>query len=91
METSIKGSDFIFDRFNLLHYQCHKRNLKCSGSYVNSPDWIKKKNATKNSINYDDKYFEYTATDGLNYNKIGQNLQRISKIKPFINAYNGKE
>ena len=36
---------------------------------MNSPDWIKKKNATTDSINYDDKCFEYTATDGLNYEK----------------------
>ena len=39
LETSISGSDFIFDFVNLLYYKCHKINLDCSGSYRDSPDW----------------------------------------------------
>ena len=39
LETSISGSDFIFDCVNLLYYKCHKINLDCSGSYRDSPDW----------------------------------------------------
>ena len=26
LETSVEGSDFIFDSVHLLHYKCHKRN-----------------------------------------------------------------
>ena len=37
--TSMKGSDFTFDCATLLHYKCHKINLKCVGSYKDSPDW----------------------------------------------------
>ena len=36
----MKGSDFIFD------YKCHKINLNCGGSYVDSPDCIKNKKGT---------------------------------------------
>ena len=42
LETSMKGSDFVFDSVNLLYYKCHEINFKCGGSYIDSPDWIKK-------------------------------------------------
>ena len=41
LETSMRGSDFIFDLVQLLYYKCHKINFKDSGSYIDSPDWIK--------------------------------------------------
>ena len=43
LETSIRGSDFIFDSVQLLYYTCYKINFKRGGSYIDSPDWIKKK------------------------------------------------
>ena len=42
LEDSIKDSDFVFDCVNLLHFKYHKITLKCGGSYIVSPDWIKK-------------------------------------------------
>ena len=50
LETSMKGSDFILDCVHLLYYKHHKVNFKCGGSYIDSPDWIKKKKATINPI-----------------------------------------
>ena len=41
---SMKGSDFAFDYVHLLYYKCHKINPNPSGSYIDSPDWIKKSN-----------------------------------------------
>ena len=38
---SIKGREFFFDNFHLLHYKCHKINPNRGGSYIDSPDWIK--------------------------------------------------
>ena len=40
---SIKVSKFIFDYVHLLYDKGHKINLNCVGSYIDSPDWIKKK------------------------------------------------
>ena len=60
--------------------------MKCGGSHIDSPDWIKNKKATINLIN-DDKYFQYAVTVALNHEEIGKKLQRISKIKPFVNKY----
>ena len=37
LEESMKGGNFIFDCVNLLHYKCHRINLKRDGSYVASP------------------------------------------------------
>ena len=43
-----------------------------SGSYIDSPDWIKNKNATINPINKkDDKCFQYTVTVALNHKEKG--------------------
>ena len=58
-ETQIKGSDFAFVWINLLFYKCHKIIFKRGGSYIDSPDWIKKKKATMNLKNDDDKCFEF--------------------------------
>ena len=41
LETSTKGSDFLFDCVHLLYYKCHKRNSSCGGSYIGSPNWVK--------------------------------------------------
>ena len=42
LETSMKGSDFIFDLLPLMYYKCHKVYFKRGGSYIDSPDWIQK-------------------------------------------------
>ena len=47
----MKDSESVFDYVHLLYYKCHKINLNHCGSYINSPDWIKNKKATINSIN----------------------------------------
>ena len=44
LETSMKGSDFIFDSVQILYYKCHKVDFSRGGSYIDSPDWVKKKN-----------------------------------------------
>ena len=88
----MKGSDFVFDYVQLLYYKWHKTNLNRSGSYIDSPDWIKNKKATINPINKkNDKCFQYAVTIALNYKQIGKNPERITKIKIFINKYNWEE
>ena len=83
---SMKGSDFVFDYVQLLYYNCYKINTSCSESYIDSPDWIKYKKATIIPINKkDNKYFQYAVTVALNYEEIKKDLQKITKIKPFIN------
>ena len=49
LEESMKGSKFIFDCVDLLHYHLQKTSLKRTGSScVDSPEWLKNKNAAIN-------------------------------------------
>ena len=49
IETSMKRSDFIFDLVQLMYYKCHKVSFIRGGSYIDSPDWIKKKKEKSNN------------------------------------------
>ena len=88
---SMKGSEFLFDYFQLLYYKWHKINQNRGGSYIDSPDWIKNKKAKISRINKKDKCFQYAVTVALKYEEIKKDPQRITKIKPFINKHNLKE
>ena len=46
----MKGSELIFSYVPLLYKECHKVNLNCGGSYIDSHGWIKNKKATINPI-----------------------------------------
>ena len=81
LETQMRGRDFIFDYINLLYYKCHEVNFKRSGSYIYSPDWIKKKKATINPKNEDDKCFQYAAIFALNFDETKEVPQRVLNIK----------
>ena len=52
---SMRGSEFVLDNVQLLYYKCQNINLNRGGSYIDSPDWIEKKNATINPINRKEK------------------------------------
>ena len=90
LETSMTGSDFIFDSVQLLYYKCHKINFKRDGSYMDSKDWIKKKKVTINLKHTEDKCFQYAVTVALNYEETESHLERVSNIKLFINKYDWK-
>ena len=79
-----KGSDFIFESVDLLSYSVHKISLKTGESYIKSPEWVLNKRATINPKHKYNKCFQYSITVVLNH----QNIERISKIEPFINQYN---
>ena len=84
LETSMRGSNFIFACVSLLYYKCHKINFKRGKSYIDSPDWMKNKKAAINSINKKDiKCFQYTVTVVFSYEEIKKDPKRITKIKPF--------
>ena len=54
LEKLMKCSEFFLTYLHLLHYKYYKVNPNCGGSYINSPDCIKIKKATINSINTKD-------------------------------------
>ena len=40
-ETSLRGSNFIFESVQLIYYKCHKVNFRRDGSFIYSPGKIK--------------------------------------------------
>ena len=53
-----------------------------------SSEWLRSK---KESITSEDNCFQIALNDSLNYQRIKKDLQRISKLKPYINKYNWKD
>ena len=51
-------------------------------------DWLRSK---KESITNKDNCFQNALNDSLDYQRIKKDLQRISKLKPYINKYNWKD
>ena len=49
----MRGSEFVFDSVDLLHYNFHKISLNRGGSFIDSPEWFKNKKAAINSKNND--------------------------------------
>ena len=83
LDTSMKGSEFVFNCVQLLHCKCHKINPNPGGSYIDSLDRIKYKKAKINSINKKgNKCFQYAIKVVLNHEKIKEHPERIQKIKP---------
>ena len=60
-----------------MYYKCHKVSFIRGGSYIDSADWIKKKKATINPKNTDDKCFQYVVTIALNYEETESHPERV--------------
>ena len=68
LETSVKGSDFVFDSIDGIYYKYHRINVNRDRLYLNAPDWKKQnKKVTINPKNNDDNYFQYAVTVTLNH------------------------
>ena len=92
LEEKMRGSEFIFDGINLLHYDLNKISLNRGGLYIKLLIGWKIKKTTINPQNKkDDKCFQYDLTVALNHEKIKHDRQKTSKIKPFIDQYNWNE
>ena len=86
-----KISDFAFDGVNFWYYDFNKISISRGGSYIDSPKWLEDKKSTTNQKNNDHKCFQYAVTLALNFDKINDHPEIISKIKPFIEKYNWKD
>ena len=87
----MKGSEFEFDGVNFLYYDFNKISINRSGSYIDSPKWIKNKKSTINPKNNDYKCFQYAVTLTLNLDRLNSHPERISQIKLFMEQYNWKQ
>ena len=65
------------------YYFAVKNNLE-----LHSSEWLRSK---KESITNEDNCFQNALNDSLDYQRIKKDLQRISKLKSYINQYNWKD
>ena len=91
LQNKMRGSEFGFDGVNFLYYDFNKTSINRGGFYIDSPKWLEDKKSTINPKNNVDKCFQYAVTLALNLDKIEEDPQRISKIKPFIEKYNWED
>ena len=91
LQNKIRGSEFEFDGVNFLCYDFNKTSINRSGSYIDSPKWLKDKKTTINPKNNKGTCFQYAVTLALTLDKIKKDPQRVSKIKPFIEKYNWED
>ena len=91
LQEFMRGSEFMFDYVESLNYIFHKVDLKRSGSYIETPEWLKRKGATINCQNDDDKFFQYAITIAIHYDEIEKHDQSVNKVKPFTDQYNWKD
>ena len=93
LRAKMKKSNLVYDRARTFYYKLHKISINRSGGLlIDSPDWIKNKKATINPKNKsDDKCMHYAISIALNYEKINNHSEKISKIKLFINMYDWKD
>ena len=91
LEESMRGSEFIFDSVDALHFDLNKISLSRDRSCIDSSEWLKNKKATINPKNNDDRCFQCAVALALNHEQIKSHPERISSMKPFIDQYNWKE
>ena len=78
LEESMRGSNFYFDSVDLLYYHLQKTSLnRKGGSYIDSPERLKKKKST--------------LTAALGYRNYKSHPERVSNLKPFIDQCYWKE
>ena len=49
LKESMRGSEFVRDSIYSLHYHIQRISLKRSGSYIDSPKWLKNKKSYNKS------------------------------------------
>ena len=76
----MRETEFVFHSVDSLYYKPHKISLNRGGSYIDSPKWLKNKNATTNPKNNDDKCFQYATTIALNHEQTKIHSDRIPNI-----------
>ena len=76
----MRETEFVFDSVDSLYHKPHKISLNRGGSYIDSPKWLKNKNATTNPKNNDDKCFQYATTIALNHEQTKIHSDRIPNI-----------
>ena len=85
---ALANSRFVFDRVLFLDVNFYHLNLTRGSSYLPLPDWTASKKAVINPQNEEDeKCFKWAVIAALQHKEIGNNPQRITKLRRFEGNY----
>ena len=84
----MRGSGFVFNGINYFYYDFNRVSISKGGSCIESPKWLKDKKSTVNQKNNDNKCFQYATTLALNFDRVTNHPERVTKVKSFIDKYN---
>ena len=88
---ALRNSKFVFDRILRMDIDFHRLNLTRGSSYIPLPDWLMKKKAIINPRNSDMECFKWAIIVAMKWEEIGNNPERISKLKRYENEFNLEE
>ena len=89
ISNALDDSDYLFHGIVSLDVDIHEVELTRGSSYIKLPEWIENKHAVLNPKNErDDECFKWAVIAALHHEDIGNDPQRISKLKPFVSRYN---
>ncbi|XP_057316769.1 uncharacterized protein LOC130657785 [Hydractinia symbiolongicarpus] len=85
---ALPQSGFTIDRIIHMDTDFHKLQLTRDSSYIKLPKWISAKKAIINQKNDDEECFKWSVIAALHHEKIGIDVQRISKLQQYADQYN---
>ena len=89
---ALANSRFVFDQILFLDVNFNQLNLTQGSSYLPLPDWISHKKAIINPRNEEDaECFKWAVLAALHYEEIGNNPERILKLRRFESNYDWSE
>ena len=88
---ALRNSKFVFDRILHMDIDFHRLNLTRGSSHIPLPDWLAKKKAIINPKNSDRECFKWAIIAAMKWEEIGNNPERISKLKRYENEFNWEE
>ena len=80
---ALLNSRFVFDEVLFMDIALHQLNLTRGSSYVPLPEWLANKKAIINPRNEDQECFKWAVIAATHWEEIGNNPERISKLKRF--------
>ena len=84
---ALLNSRFVFDKVLFMDIDFHQLNLTRGSSYIPLPQWLANKKAIINPRNEDQECFKWAVIATSRWEEIGNNPERISKLKRFAKDF----
>ena len=80
---ALRNSKFIFNRVLHMDIDFYRLNLTRGSSYVPLPDWLMKIKTIIYTKNSDMECFKWAVIAAMNWEEIGNNPERVSKLRRY--------